>query len=76
MLPIFMRPRTAPNEVGLQATADVWRQAAQLLRSGGQAGYAMVIERHVGDPTVTGVVIITTTPQAASSLLRLFGLSA
>lgn len=59
----------------LQATADTWRQAVELLRNSNLIGHAGIIEPFVGED-VEGVVWITMTNEAARALLSSFGLSA
>lgn len=75
MLPIYTRPRRSATHMTLQADADTWRQAAQLLRQSGQIGYAGLIEPFLRDD-IEGIIRITMLNDAARALLQSFGLSA
>lgn len=76
MLPIYTRPRTTPTQMTLQATAETWQRAIDIMIENNQVVYVGLISPFLGGTQPTDIVRITFTNKVAAKILRLFGLSA
>jgi len=76
MLPIYTRPRTTPTQMTLQATAETWQKAVDIMEGNNEVAYVGLITPALRDTQPTDIVRITLTNKAAAKILHFFGLSA